>query len=472
MDPLIIVLTGTAVVLFCIIFLRMHAAISLILAAFVTALLTSPGLILEFGLHSGMSPQEAEAFARVPLGKRVAAGFGNTSSKIGILIALASIIGTALMRSGAAERIIRALLGLFGKKNAPLAFLSGSFTLAIPVFFDTVFYLMIPLVKSVAVRNPARFSLYLMCTIAGGVMAHSLIPPTPGPLFVAEEMGIDLGAMILGGLVIGGITVVAGYFYALWANRRWILPLRDTPDIDVEELSRFSLKEKSELPPLAFSVLPIVLPIILITASTFSRMGKEGSVNTGILEVIATFGDANVALLISALFALRLLWTAVRDIKAYREYLKEALSAAGMIILITSAGGAFGQMMQQTGVGIRIGEMTSGFQMAILPLAFLVTAAVRSAQGSATVAMITSIGMMGSLAAAELAFHPVYLALAIGCGSKVFAWMNDSGFWIITKMTGMDEQEAVRHFSFLLLVMGLTGLVAVMALSWLFPFSL
>ena len=161
MDPIIIILIGTAVVLFCIIVLKLHAVISLLVAALVTGLLTSPELIMNYGTHSGLSVQEAVELAKLPLGKRLATAFGNTSGKVGILIALASIIGTSLMRSGGAERIVRSLLALFGKKNSSLAMLTGSFTLAIPVFFDTVFYLMIPLVKSIGIRNPKKFGLFL-----------------------------------------------------------------------------------------------------------------------------------------------------------------------------------------------------------------------------------------------------------------------------------------------------------------------
>ena len=247
MDPIVIILIGTAVVLFCIIVLKLHAVISLLFAALVTGLLTSPDLILNYAIHSGLSDLETQSLSNLGIGRRLAQAFGNTSGKIGILIALASIIGVSLMRSGAAERIVRSLLGLFGKKNASVAFLTGSFTLAIPVFFDTVFYLMIPIVKSIGVRNPKKFGLYLMTVMAGGVMAHSLIPPTPGPLFVAEEMGIDLGTMIIAGLVIGIITVLGGYAYSVWATRKWDLPMRDTPDISVEDLKEFSEKEKKDL---------------------------------------------------------------------------------------------------------------------------------------------------------------------------------------------------------------------------------
>ncbi|MBX2871626.1 MAG: GntP family permease [Saprospiraceae bacterium] len=469
MNAITIILIGAAIVLFCIVRLKLHAAISLLLAALVTALLTSPELLLVYAKQSGMTEADALAFSEVPIGKRLATAFGNTSAKIGILIALASIIGMALMRSGAADRIIRGLLNLFGQKNSSIALLSGSFTLAIPVFFDTVFYLMIPLVKSLSVRNPKKFSLYLMAVIAGGVMAHSLIPPTPGPLFVAEEMGIDLGLMIIGGLVIGSITITAGYLYALWANKKWDLPMRDTPDITVKELEQYVARPTSELPNLGFSLLPVLLPLFLITGNTLSSvlLPKDSLA----YSILTTLGEANIALFVGALLSMIILWKQLREKAAFQRYITEALTSAAMIILITSAGGAFGQMLQQTGIGVQIENLASQYQLALLPMAFLITAVVRSAQGSATVAMVTAMGVMSGVIGTDLAFHPVYLALAIGCGSKIFAWMNDSGFWIITKMSGMEVQETIRHFSILMTVMALAGLIAIMLFSVLFPFS-
>lgn len=474
MDPILILLIGTIVVLFCIIVLKLHAVVSLLFAALVTGFLTSPELIYNYALHSGISAHEAEVMSHMSLGKRLATAFGNTSGKIGILIAFASVIGMSLMRSGGAERIVRGLLGLFGKKNTSLALLTGSFTLAIPVFFDTVFYLMIPIVKSIGVRNPRKFGLYLMTIIAGGVMAHSLVPPTPGPLFVAQEMKIDLGTMILAGIVIGIITVAGGYAYSLWITKKWDLPMRDTPDTSIEDLKQFSEKENKDLPGLWISLLPIILPILLITGNTILNMvfGGDSSISSTqklLLSIFSTFGDANIALAVSSAIGLALLWSRLKDIKQFKKFIYESLSSAGIIILITASGGAFGQMLQQTGIGIRIEELAGNYQMAILPMAFLITAAVRTAQGSATVAMVTAIGVMSGLVTAGLSFHPVYLALAIGCGSKIFAWMNDSGYWIISKMSGMEQKETIRHFSVLLVVMGLTGLVAVMFFSKVLP---
>ena len=144
--------------------------------------------------------------------------------------------------------------------------------------------------------------------------------------------------------------------------------------------------------------------------------------------------------------------------------------SAGMIILITCAGGAFGQMLQQTNIGMRLTDFTGNAQSAILPLAFFLTAVIRTAQGSATVAMVTTIGIVNGFGGENAyPFHPVYLAIVIGCGSKIFPWMNDSGFWIISKMSGMTNKESIQHFSYLLTVMGFAGLISVMILARLFP---
>jgi GntP family gluconate:H+ symporter len=150
--------------------------------------------------------------------------------------------------------------------------------------------------------------------------------------------------------------------------------------------------------------------------------------------------------------------------------MQNALSSAGIIILITASGGAFGKVLQQTGIGPEIQKLATAGQLAVLPLAFFVTALVRTAQGSATVAMITAVGILAGFAdSATLGFHPVYLALAIGCGSKPFPWMNDSGFWIISRMSGFTEVETLKTFSVMLTSMGVVGLVVVMMLARLFP---
>jgi len=476
MNSLLIVAIGIVVVLFCIIALRLHVLISLLFAALVAGILCSQSQLYEYALHSGMTDVNAVKFSLQTIGTRLSNAFGNTAAKIGLVVIFASIIGSALIKSGAAERIIRSLLRGVGEKNAALAFITGSFSLAIPIFIDMVYFLMIPLVKSMGIHNPRKFSLYLSCGVGGGVMAHAMIPPTPGPSFVANELNVSHGIMMVMGLVVGIFTIICGYLYALWANKKWELPMRDTPDVSIEELKQKAALEPESLPGLGISLVPVVLPLILIAGNTILSLLYENQVADpqSFQSVVVGFfkiaGDSNIALFIAASFALLLLWRRIKNAKNFQKIVSEAVMSAGTIVLIISAGGTFGQMLQQTGIGVQIAEMASVYKSFILPLAFLITAVVRTAQGSATVAMVTTIGVMKGFSSAEvLGFHPVYLALVIGCGSKVFSWMNDSAFWIITEMSGMKEKETIRFFSCMLTVMGVAGLVAIMVLSKVFP---
>jgi GntP family gluconate:H+ symporter len=467
MDPLILLFIGISAIIVSILILKLHPVLALLFAAIVVGLCTGEYNLEQFANLQGLSEPEVSDFVNQPLGKRIAIAFGNTASRIGILIAMAAIIGTCLLRSGSADRIIRGTLRLFGEKRAPAAFLSSGFMLGIPVFFDTVFYLLVPLSKALTLRTGKHYLLYLMTIVAGAAMAHSLVPPTPGPLFVAAEIGVDMGVMILGGMVVGIFTVTAGYLYAVWANRRWTIPLRNSDDVSVSELENLMKKEDRHLPPLWLSLMPIVLPIVLISGNTITRATQTEGL---ILSVFSFVGDSNIALTLAALMALGILSWYERDKQRLKHFILESVKGAGLIVLITSMGGAFGGILQQTGIGARIQELASDYQIAILPLAFFVTVLMKTAQGSATVAMITSVGILGGLAdMGELAFHPVYLALIIGCGSKPIPWMNDSGFWVVGRMSGMTEGETLKTYSTILSIMGFVGLVVIIVLAKLFP---
>ncbi len=271
MDPIILIFIGLAVIIGCILILKLHPVLALLFGAIIVGILTTGDHLIQYAQSIGMSDAEISAFVNQPVGERIATAFGNTAAKIGILIAMAAIIGTCLLRSGAADRIVRAALRLFGEKRAPAAFLSSGFTLAIPVFSDTVFYLLLPLAKAMRLRTGKNYLFYLITIVAGASMAHSLVPPTPGPLFVAAEMGVDIGVMMIAGLVVGTFTVVGGYLYAAWANRKWTIPLRDTGDVTISELEELMEKEDRHLPALWLSLIPILLPVILISGNTITR---------------------------------------------------------------------------------------------------------------------------------------------------------------------------------------------------------
>ena len=448
--------TGMLVVIGGILALRLHAFLALTLGALVVA---------------AMTPVTED----VTIAARVASGFGTTAGKIGILIAMASIIGKCLLDSGAADRIVRTVLGWFGEKFAPASFILSGFLLGVPVFFDTVFYLMIPLGKAMQVRTGRNYLLFVLTIVAGATMAHSLVPPTPGPLVVAEELGIDIGTMILAGCIVGFFTAGFGYLYAsLFANRMWELPLRESADFSLKDLEELSNRDESELPPFWLSVLPILLPVVLIAGYTIVKSvcaANEIELSPGVSTTLATLGDKNIALIISAVIAMLTLW---KTRKLTRHELADAVAASlasgGIIILITSAGGAFGGVLRETGIAGLIKDLPATSPAMIITLAFLITTAIRTAQGSATVAMMTAVGILSGLATSgSLPFHPVYLALAIGCGSKPIAWMNDSGFWVITRMSGMTEGEGLKFVTPMTTLMGLVGLVVTIIGATLFP---
>lgn len=400
---------------------------------------------------------------------RVANALGSTFGKIGILIAMASIIGQCLLSSGAAERIVYGIRHAMGERWTALAFVISSFVLAIPVFFDTVFFLMLPLAQAMAQRTGKDYLKYVLSIVVGGTLAHSLVPPTPGPLFVATELNVSIGAMILGGIGVGIWGVIAGYFYMLWANRRWPIPLR----IEAQEAIAEEPNDESDLPSFGFSILPIVIPIVLLGLKTVSQTALPESTGEIWHTAISFLGDKNIALSMGALLALATLFCK-RDMTwiGLGKSVQKALSEGGVVVLITCAGGAFGEMIRQTNIGALIAESLpdSVGGTGLLITAFMITMIIRVIQGSATVAMITAIGIVVPVAMQiGLPFHPVYLALAIGCGSKPLPWMNDSGFWVISRMSGFTEKETLKTFTVLLTIMGLVSFLATLVFAILFP---
>ncbi|MCS5539993.1 MAG: GntP family permease [Roseibacillus sp.] len=462
MSPVVICLIGMVVVAGTILKFRLHPFLALMLGAVVVGVL-APG---------------EEPLALV--GKRLGAAFGSGCGKVGLVIAMAAVIGQCLLASGAAERIVRGFLSLFGVKRAPLGFLSSGFLLGIPVFFDTVFYLMVPLVRTFAKANPEKFILALLAVVAGGSMAHSLVPPTPGPLLVVSDIdealrdlgrpGLDLSVMILGGLLLGVITMTVGYLYARWANNVFRIEMRETA-LSLDE--EFESDPGRQLPSLGISLLPIVVPFVLIMAGTIvvSLHGKATDADYALGgQIVLLLGNKNMALGVGALIAILILVKHRPPGLAIPRVLQSALAGGGTIILITAAGSAFGSIMKDTGIADTLKDVFSGSGHMILPVAFLCTALIRMAQGSATVSMITCGALMASLLEnVELTFHPVYLALAIGCGSKPGPWMNDSGFWVISRMSGMTEGETLKTFSVMLTLMGVAGFVVVWIASRVIP---
>jgi len=477
-DPILILLIGVVIVIGGIIGFKLHPFLALLLAALVVSLLTPVEFVEQFYLSKGATAIDAYKQAHKSIGERIGIEFGNTCAKIGILIAMAAIIGKAMLDSGAAEKIIRAMLKITGEKNAPIGFILSSFFLTIPVFVDTVIFLMMPLAKAMGMRLKKNYLLLALSVIAGAVMANSYVPPSPGPLYLVSAMNVPIGLMMVCGSLLGLCTISIGYLIAVYLNKKFDIPLRDSPDARLEDIKAIAEKDDKDLPSLAWALLPAVFPLVTICIrSAFEAFVKtkepltDFSLINQLIDVIIFFGDKNIALLMGAIFALLVLSNQKKTTKdKLTAFVQTALMSGGGIILITAAGGAFGGMLQQTGISTRIADLTKDYQMALIPLAFFITMVVRTAQGSATVALITASGILAGMAQnANLGFHPVYLCLAIGSGAKLIPWMNDAGFWIMCKTSNLTEQEALKTIAPMQSLMGLAGVILTMIAAWVFP---
>ncbi|HXW07082.1 MAG TPA: SLC13 family permease [Vicinamibacterales bacterium] len=457
MHPLLILLIGLAIVVGAIVVVRLNAFLALVGAALVVSVL-APG------------PVDQKVV-------RVAEALGATAGNIAIVIAMAAVVGQCMMESGAADRIVRAFLGLLGERRAGAALAGSGFVLSIPVFFDTVFYLLVPLARSLFRRTGRNYLKYVMAICAGGAVTHTLVPPTPGPLVIADTLKVDLGTMIVMGILVGLPTAAVGLAFCTWMDRRMPVPMRPTPG---EE-------EMTEPPPtqaepgLLLSLLPIVLPVLLISFQTVvSRLAQgapEGSAIASLRPWATLVGNANLALMVSAAIALLIYVRYRRADRARTARMVEgALMSGGIIVLITAAGGAFGAMLRAAEIGPAIqglaGYQAGGSDLPLLFLAFFVSSLLKFAQGSSTVAMITTAGMMAAMIdPGALSFHAVYLAIAIGAGSLVGSWMNDSGFWIYSRMGGLTEVESLRTWTILLAILGCTAMLVNVLLAALLPLT-
>jgi GntP family gluconate:H+ symporter len=492
--PFLVLVVGMVVVLGGIVALKVNAFLSLLAAALVVSFMAGGG---------------SEA-ATDPVA-RVVDAFASTVGAIGIVIALAAVIGESLMRSGSADRIVRAFLALLGEKRAATAMMSSGFVLSVPIFFDTAFYLLVPLARSLYRTTGRNYLKYLLAIGCGAVATHALVPPTPGPLFVANVFDVNLGVMILVGALVALPAAMAGLAFAVFMNRR--MPLAPGGEHAREgESAEGGGVDETQLPGLGLALAPILLPILLIAgnavvqtlahqqliaADPAARLLRGRELTTAILQAAGDgsalaemfrwtniLGNPNLALFLAAMLALITLWTRRQYlVRPIPQLVESALMSGGVIILITAAGGAFGAMLRAAGLGDAIQglaesqiagqESTSLLTgLPLLLLAFVLASVLKFAQGSSTTAMIVTSGMIVAMIdPASLAFNAVYVALAIGAGSLVGVWMNDSGFWIFAKMGGLTETETLKTWTPLAAIVGAVAFVMAVLLAWLLPLN-
>ena len=490
MSPLLLLCSGMGIVVGGILWLKLHPFLAMMAAAYTVAMMTPDASLRHFAdvrvAKGELSVTAAAKFSTSTAATRVADEFGRTCASIGILIAMAGIIGEGLLASGAAESIAAAALRWTGVGRAQWAFFLTSFLLGIPVFLATLFCLLLPMAKAMTKRTGRDYLLYILCIVAGGTITHSLVPPAPGPALVASKLGVPMGTMILAGIIIGFGAALCGYVFARIANRRlsFDLPI----DIENGAPASGSADEKAggtpALPPLALAFAPVLLPLVLIGLQEIFRdhitpvafdfgnglvcVPPTDLAVARIARFFCTIGHTDFALLLGAVTAL-LLVARYRPREGNAKTVQTALSHAAMVILITASGGAFGGTLQQTGIAEEIGRLVGGAQALGLPVVWLVTALVRTAQGSATVAMITAMPIAAAFIDSGSPIAPVYFAVAIGCGSKPIPWMNDGGFWVVAKMSGMTERQTLRTMSPMMTLQGIAGLLLTMLAAWLLP---
>jgi|UniRef100_UPI0037840706 GntP family gluconate:H+ symporter len=483
--PFVVLAVSVAFIIIAISKLRMHPFLALILAALLACLLAgnaSWDVVQKDGKVKTMP-------ALVGAVEMVSKGLGDSARDIAISIALAAIIGMCLMESGGADKVVRRFLAFFGEKRAGWALLWSTFILSAPIFFDTMFMLMVPLAMALRMRTGKDYTLYLMAICCGGTVTHSMTVPHPGPVAVVESLKLNVGESLVGGLVIGAITCFFGFLFSKWLNARTDVPLRESGGVSLQDLQGVSAKPENELPSFFWSITPVILPILLISLTTVFELAHAGAAKgagwgltmvnalggelgfNGIRAWVDFIGHKNIALLIGAAISVGVLAKQRRfGLKKIEDLMGPPLETACMIILITSAGGAFGYALRVAGVGGAVAELAKNYSLNLILLGWVVAAVVRVAQGSATVAMLTAASIMAPMVVgADLGCHPLYLFTSIGFGAMFCSWMNDSGFWVVSRLSGMTEKETLRTWSLQLTADSIIGLLVTLILSKLLP---
>ncbi len=411
-------------------------------------------------------------------------GFGNTAMGISLSIGLASIIGMCLLESGAADKVVRRFLAFFGEKRAGWALLWSTYILSVPIFFDTMFMLMVPLARALRLRTGKDYLLYVLAICIGGVITHSMTIPHPGPIAMQKILEVDTGLSILFGFTVGIIPAALTYSVAVWLNARLPIPMREVPGSTTAELQKIVDQPETSLPSFWASLLPVILPIFLISLASFAVIVEKSPWGATVIDALggpARFtaarqyidyiGNKNIALGIGAFCAVALLMKR-RGIgrQALADMMQGPLETAGVIILITAAGGAFGGMIQKAGVGSAVARLADGHAISLILIAYLTSIVIRVAQGSATVAMLTTASILLPLLPPDLPYSKLYIFLSIGFGAFSLSWMNDSGFWVVSRLGGLTEKETLRTWSVVLTIASLLGFLITWLASTLLPF--
>lgn len=387
-------------------------------------------------------------------------GIGNTLKGIALLVGLGSMFGAILEASGGAQTLAVTMVKWFGDKKAAWALGITGLIIAMPVFFDAGLIILIPLAFSLAKKTKRSSLYYAIPLLAGLAVGHAFIPPTPGPILVATMLNVDLGWVILVGICCGIFSmIVAGPVWGSICGKKYYTPVPD----HVANQAEF---DESKLPRFWTIVGIILIPLVLIILkSVFGVIPAMEQV----MPVFNFLGEPFVALLIATIVAMLVLGLKHGySMKELEKIMTKSLEPTGMILLVTACGGVLRYVLQYSGLGDVIGNAVSSMSLPIVVLAFIVAALVRICVGSATVAMTMAAGIIAAIPGiAELS--PLYLACttaAVAGGATVCSHFNDSGFWLVKSLLGMDEKTTLKTWTIMETLVGATGFVVALIISF------
>lgn len=437
----------------------------LVLAA-VIGLILLLVLIIKFKIHAMISiligAITIGVVAGMPFTDIVSAvndGISNTLKGIALLVGLGSMFGAILEESGGAQTLAVTMVKKFGDEKAAWALGITGLVIAMPVFFDAGLIILIPLAFSLAKRTKRSSLFYVIPLLAGLAVGHAFIPPTPGPVLVATMLNVDLGWVILIGIVSGTCAmIVAGPIWGSICGKKYMIPVP-------EHIANQEDFDEAKLPKFSTIVLIIMIPLVLIILKSFAGVIPAME---PVVPVLTFLGEPFVALLIATVAAMFVLGKKHGySMEQLEKIMTKSLEPTGLILLVTACGGVLRYVLQYSGLGDLIGSAVAKANLPIVLVAFIVAALVRICVGSATVAMTMAAGIIAAMSGiAELS--PLYLACtvaAVAGGSTVCSHFNDSGFWLVKSLVGLDEKTNLKTWTIMETLVGFTGFVVAFIIS-------
>lgn len=390
-------------------------------------------------------------------------GMGKVLGSVTMIVGLGAMLGQIIEKTGGAESIANYFSRLLGAKRAIPALTASAFILGIPVFFDVGFIILAPIIYGfarVAKVSPLKFGL----PVAGIMLTvHVSVPPHPGPISAAELTGADIGLLTIIGLGICIFVGVIGYFTSKWITRKEYKNLLPQTNNDSEVVTEIALEEKAKNAPNPYLIaFLIIAPIFLIMLGTVSSAVIDG--DSSIKSFFNFLGAPVIALMIGLILAFYFLGIRRRyTLTQISDVMGEALPVAAVVIMVTGAGGVFGNVLVESGVGKALSDLLTSIGLPIMLAAFLISLALRASQGSATVAILTTAGLLSESLIGMSGTEIVLVTLAMCFGGLGLSHVNDSGFWIVTKYLGLSVEDGLKTWTVLTTILGVSGFL----ITWL-----